>query len=283
MSPRRGLGGTRRPGLARADCTAAPNCAPCARARLRSGTAPPYIGTMAAPRDPMRRFGDKDIAVILKRAAELQHHDPVAVTEGSGLSLGELETIAHEAGIDRRYVRQAAEELDTGPRSGAAFALLGGPIALDVKRTVAGAASASTFDRLAAEIQQTLGELGASSILGRSLSWHSTNMQRPLQVSVTPREGRTEIRAQEKLGNLAGGLFGGIVGGMGGGGMGVALGVGIGALALPPALAVAAAGAIMVGSYALARGIYVAQVRRKSEQLRLLVEQLAERVTDAAG
>lgn len=233
---------------------------------------------MPDARDAARRFGEKDVAVILRRAAELQHRDPVAVTEGSGLSLADLESIAQEAGIDRRYVRRAVEELDTGPRSGAAHTFLGGPTTLDFNRTVDGEVQADTYETLVAEIQQALGELGASSTLGRSLAWQSTNMQRPLHVSITPREGRTEIRVQEKLGNLAGGLFGGIVGGMGGAGIGVAMGVGIGALAAPPALAVAAAAAIVTGSYALARGIYVGQVRRKTDQLRRLVDRLAELV-----
>jgi len=228
-----------------------------------------------------RRFGDKDVALILKRAAELQHRDPLAVREGAGFTLGELESVAQEAGIDPRYVRRAVDELEARGRPGATSTLLGAPVTLDCTRIVPGEVPAAAFDALAAEIQGGLNEIGAASTLGRALTWHSTNVQRQLQVSVTPRRGETEIAAREKLGNLAGGLFGGIMGGVGGGGMGVVLGVGMGALGAPPIVALGAAVAVVGGAYALARGIYVAEARRRAEGLRRLVNRLAERVGEA--
>ena len=44
-----------------------------------------------------------------------------------------------------------------------------------------------------------------------------SNQNRKLQISVMPRGGRTIVRIDEQLGNIAGGLFGGLVGGAGGG------------------------------------------------------------------
>lgn len=233
---------------------------------------------MSDPIGSGRRFGDKDVALILKRAAELQHRDPLAVREGAGFTLAELESVAQEAGIDPKYVRRAVDELGAQRGSPAIVDLIGAPVALDFTRAVSREAPNEAFDALVAEIQAGLNEIGAASALGRSLVWHSGNVQRQLQVSVTPRGGQTEIRAHEKLGNLAGGLFGGIVGGIGGGGIGVAMGVGMGALGAPPLVAVGAAVAIVAGAYALARGIYVAEVRRRSDSLRRLVDRLAERV-----
>ena len=237
---------------------------------------------MSDPRGATRRFGDKDVALILKRAAELQHRDPQAVREGTGFTLPELESVAQEAGIDPKYVRRAVEELGAGGPSGAAPALLGAPVALELSRVVPHELPTTAFEGLVVEIQTGLNEIGAASSLGRSLSWHSTGGQRQLQISVTPRRGETSIRATEKLGNLAGGLFGGIMGGVGGGGMGVVLGVGMGALGAPPLVALGAAVAVVGGAYALARGIYVAEARRRSEGLRRLVDRLAERVSVAA-
>jgi hypothetical protein len=56
--------------------------------------------------EPTRRFDEKEFALILRRAAQLQQSD-AAGPRGSGLSLAEIESIAAEAGIDPAYVRQA--------------------------------------------------------------------------------------------------------------------------------------------------------------------------------
>ena len=60
--------------------------------------------------DGRRRFGEKEVGLIIKRATELQQEDPDVLSEGDGLSLTELEEVAVEAGIDARFLRQAAKE-----------------------------------------------------------------------------------------------------------------------------------------------------------------------------
>jgi hypothetical protein len=57
-----------------------------------------------------RRYGDKEVGLILKRAAEIQSQGPESAA-GGGLGLRELEEIATEAGIDPNSLRQAAAEL----------------------------------------------------------------------------------------------------------------------------------------------------------------------------
>ena len=49
---------------------------------------------MAESGSNRRRYGDKEVGLILKRAAELQRQEPAAGTEGGGLTLTELEEIA---------------------------------------------------------------------------------------------------------------------------------------------------------------------------------------------
>jgi predicted lipid-binding transport protein (Tim44 family) len=44
-----------------------------------------------------------------------------------------------------------------------------------------------------------------------------SNQQRKLQISVMPRGGKTTVRLDDQLGNVAGGVFGGMMGGIGGG------------------------------------------------------------------
>jgi hypothetical protein len=230
-----------------------------------------------------RRYGDKEVGLILKRAAELQRQEPAAAAEGGGLSLAELEEIGAEAGIDPRLLRRAAEELEA---SGAAFAgegaarALGAPIAIKYERVLSGEFPESEFERLVPEIQRAADGLGQAGVLGRTLTWQSTsrNNERTLHVSISSRDGKTRILIEERLGQMAGQLFGGLMGGLGGGmGLGVGLGVGIGALG-SAVFAVAWPIGAITGSYLLARSIYRTSVRRRQRALRDLLDRLTEEV-----
>ena len=47
-----------------------------------------------------RRFNDQEVALIIKRAAELQQTEQSDQDTGNALSLTEVEEIAHEAGME---------------------------------------------------------------------------------------------------------------------------------------------------------------------------------------
>jgi len=51
---------------------------------------------------PARRYNEKEVARLLKRASELQRSSPAAPNP-SGLTLTELEDIAREAGLDAEH------------------------------------------------------------------------------------------------------------------------------------------------------------------------------------
>ncbi len=199
------------------------------------------------------------------------------MAEGGGLTLAELEEIAAEAGIDPRHLRRAATQLDEGmvgvPTEGIAR-LLGGPLAIEFERRLAGELPESDFEQMIPEIQRAAGGLGQASLLGRTLTWHSSTPQgeRSLQITVSSTHGRTRIRIQERLNGLAGALFGGF---LDGGGGGVGLGVGIGALG-SAAFAIAFPVAVISGSYALARTIFGSTARRRQRALRDLLDRLTE-------
>jgi hypothetical protein len=61
--------------------------------------------------------------------------------------------------------------------------------------------------------------------VGRTFSWSVSNQSRKLQISVMPRGGKTTVRIDEQLGQIAGGVFGGIMGGGGGGIGGMVMGI----------------------------------------------------------
>ena len=182
---------------------------------------------MEEPSD-RRRYGDKEIGLILKRAAELQRQEPGSGVEGGGLSLRELEEVAAEAGIDPRHLRRAAVEIEAGAagleKEGFAR-LIGGPLTVSFTRSLPGEFPPEHFDRLVDDIQATADGQGGASALGRKLTWRSTspNEVRSLMVNVVSRDGHTSIHIEERLSQLAGGLYGGM---MARGGLGIGLGVG---------------------------------------------------------
>ncbi len=226
---------------------------------------------------PARRYGDKEVARILKRATELQRAEPSAA-DPEGLTLAELSEIATEAGIDAGLLQRAATEVDMRPSGSSLVEMLAGaPISVCVERTVSTEFGPDRFDAIIPLIQQATDGKGTASAVGKTLTWSSrtegnTSAQ---QVLVTARGGTTLIRVEESFGGLAAGLFGGIMGGVGGG---VGLGVGgavagiLGSVALGIGIPVVAIG----GSYAVARAIYSRLVREHEATAARLIEQITE-------
>lgn len=187
---------------------------------------------MTEPEHRPRRYAEEEVARLLERATELQRVEGSPGTVAGGLTLRELEEIATEAGIDPHHLRRAAAELEgggTSPRSRWSW-LTGAPATLLFERTVADELQPDAFEGLSAEIQRSVGALGQASVVGRTLTWQAEtpNRTRSLRIVVTSRAGKTRIRIEERLNQLAGALFGGLVGGVGAGAGGAGLGVALG-------------------------------------------------------
>ena len=229
-----------------------------------------------------RRFNEKEVAAIIKRASELQEVESTSEST-AGMSLAELEQIAREAGLDPELVRRAASDLDTRVTDRQPSPFLGAPTALVLERTIDGEVPVGEYEPIVLEIQRELGGVGSASGLGRSLVWtmtthdHRRAATRTVQVTVTPRNGRTTIRIEEPLGPLAGGLFGGVIGGVGGAGGGVVLGIGMSLFDSMP-IALGMVGGFVGASYLLARTIFGRMVRGRGERLQRLMSRLAEHV-----
>jgi hypothetical protein len=233
-----------------------------------------------------RRFNETEVADIIKRASELQQLE--STTESTtGMSLAELEQVAREAGLDPALVRRAASDLDTRVTDRRPSAFIGAPPALVLERTIDGELPVDEYESVVLEIQRELGGVGSASTLGRSLVWtmHGVGRRRAstrtVQVTVTPRNGRTTIRMEEPLGQLAGGLFGGLMGGLGGGSSGIAMGIGMGVFHSAP-IAVGLIGSFIGGSYLLARTIFGRTVRGRGDRLQRLMSRLADHVSATA-
>lgn len=232
-----------------------------------------------------RRFNEKEVALIIKRASELQQTE-TTTESNTGMSLAELEQVAREAGLDPALVRRAAADLDTRVTDQTPNRFLGAPTVLRLERTIDGEVPSEEYEPMVLEMQRLMGGASTASTLGRTLQFslagrhrhHATG--RDLQVTVTPRNGRTTIRIEETLGPLAGGLFGGLMGGLSG--FAIPAGVLGATLAHSPTLGVGLAGAFLSGSYLLARTIYGKIVRGRGDKLHELMSRLVEHASATA-
>jgi hypothetical protein len=152
-------------------------------------------------------YSEKESAQILERAAQLQQSEK-ELKDTRQMSLGELEHVATEAGLDKALVRRAAAEL--AARGGAAVgpAAFAGSGLLAVEAVVMGDADEDTYELVLAEARRALGEIGTADIMGRTLTWHSDVNS----LEVISRDGVTTIRLTEKTVRIAADTFGPMIG-----------------------------------------------------------------------
>ena len=233
---------------------------------------------MTTPPVPGRRYDEREIGRILERATELQHDEPTALNP-TGMTLHELQEVAVEAGIDPRFLRRAALELDTGVQDESMMATLAGEELMLVRETtLPGELADDGFERIVATLHANSREHGQPSLLGRTLTWRAETQSktRTIQLVVTSRDGETSLRLEENLSQLAGAVFGGVVAG-GGTGIGLGLGLPIGIEVLGSALFATAApiGALGI-AYVASRVIYRGMVKRRRRALIELFERVVE-------
>jgi hypothetical protein len=215
-----------------------------------------------------RVYGEEEIGRILKRATELQIQEPAAPGT-AGVTLDELEDIAAEAGIDPRFLRRAAWELDTST-AGSTFwsKIVGDDLMLVREVTLPGELADDGFERIVGVIQAGSREHGQPSLLGRTLTWRAETQSksRTVQIVISSRDGTTHVRMEENLTQMAAGIFGGSTAGFGVGvGIGVGLPIGIELLGSALFATVAPIGTVALG-FIGARVIYrqIAARRRKA-------------------
>ena len=161
-----------------------------------------------------------------------------------------------------------------GPKQKANI-FLGTPIRILVDATIEGEMPERDYDLVLDIIRREVGEVGQIGSVGRTFSWSVTNQNRKMQISVMPRNGRTTVRVDEQLGNLAGGLFGGLVGGAGGGVGGALMGI-VAGRADEPLLGLG----VWVGWIATMFGTARFALRRVTESRRDKLKDLARQIGD---
>jgi serine/threonine protein kinase len=252
------------------------------RPEQRTATPGEFIADLRGQALVKRKYVSDDVRAIVSRAAELEASNP---TMSGALTIGGMEQVARDAGIDPKFVRAAAADLSprahtkesalTQPKSNI---LLGGPTRLLFERVVDGEISETDYPALVEEIRRVIGEVGQVSQLGRSFSWtmnRGSGGIRQIEIGVTVRNGRTRIMAQETLGQLIGAIFGGVGGGVGGGGLGPVIAFMTRGLNTDPAALAIIIPAWLAVVYASTRTLYHRSVKKRAMTLEETVDRLA--------
>ena len=212
----------------------------------------------------------------------------------SGYRLADVRDAAAEAGIPEGSVDRAAEQLGLTPSSAASGgshplalpladkspavnAFIGNATAIVYEVEVPREMLEDDYEQLVSIIRQQLGDPGHVSTLGRTFLWSSSSQRRQLHISIASRNGRSVIRADERMRLGAGGIFGGVMGGGGGGSLAVAMGLGAGALQ-SVATGFALWGVGILSSYLVARRLFHWSRAKRDRELKALVMQLAEQL-----
>jgi len=224
-----------------------------------------------------RRYSDKELALILKLAAERQAFS--SELDDRGLTLTEIQQIAAEAGIDPQHVAEAAAVLEAqhGYRR---LSLLGAPTRFVFDRTVAGEATPKEISEIIDLIRQVTGVQGEISQVFDSVEWRGHDMlDRHTYVTIKCQEGQTKIKV---LGHWRGpALVSYLVTGL----AGLLATIGISNLIYPVSsvgIGVIVAGGIS-GTYLTARTLWRYIARKAESTLRELTRRIGERVPTAVA
>jgi len=158
-----------------------------------------------------RRFTDKEVAIILRRAADLEKRtSSTALSSGRGLTLSDLKEIAAEAGIDPELVSRAVTEVQ-GPRGIRTGSLLGGPGPVQREiRATPGELSREDLAELVRVVDEEVRDQGTVQEALGHVRWTSQGRFLSTQVSLEPGNGETLLRVEERYSDAIRGVLHGI-------------------------------------------------------------------------
>ena len=245
---------------------------------------------------------------VWARAAELQANTGLLVPPPEFSRRGEREALvtrgydatlvresAIDAGIDGKYVERALAErarsapvvIESGPQMQRPInPLAGARLKLDYETTIDGELNEIGFEEIADEVRRQLGEMVTVSAVGRTMTVTTAMTAtkqgfnaRRIQINISSRNGRTHIRANEDLSQMATGWFVGLtMGGGFGGGMAM-MGAVIGATQ-KPLLGLAAMLTWVGVAYGCARHAYARNSRKREAELKSVTEKIAQRAQE---
>ncbi len=211
-------------------------------------------------------FSEKETAAIIKRALELQHR---AGGSTVGLTLEEIQRIGSEVGINSELIQRAAEELAEIKNGTPDSFWLGAALIQGAQSDVSGPKRA--LADLIPVIEEAAERDGRGALTSNALQWRSRLGQILVRVK-NEGEGRTRIRADIRIGEVAVSLFPALTAGLGlGAGLGAGIPIGLVVLHSPLFMVLFPIG-MVAASFLLARRIFKLVARSATQRARKIVE-----------
>jgi hypothetical protein len=129
------------------------------------------------------------MARILERAAALQ-----AVEGDPRLTLDEIAQVAHQVGIPRVLIEQAATELPVEKPGGLEETLLGPSPIVVAGTVIEGRMDDEQLPGLIGALRETTGREGSANQVGPSLEWHDGGAVPAITATIVRSQGATTIR-----------------------------------------------------------------------------------------
>lgn len=147
-----------------------------------------------------KRYSEEQFALILKKASEIQTSTgggSVRLSDGGGLTLDEMRSIAEEAGIDPEAITRAAAVVGAmawDEKSGLAAAIFGGPGTFHLDCEIPGRLPEGEMGRILEQIRRAAEHQGeATEILG-GVEWKTVGELSAVNVNISPRGDSTSVQ-----------------------------------------------------------------------------------------
>lgn len=148
--------------------------------------------------DDSRRFTDREVAMILRRAVEIDElRESVGDGGGEGLALTQMREIGREVGISAEAIERAAAEI--GHRRRSSPRLLGTPLSRKVVHAVPTRLDPDAMARLVRIVDERSDSTGTISEALGSVRWTASDRFKSSLVSITPDDAETRIQVVEKF------------------------------------------------------------------------------------
>jgi hypothetical protein len=144
---------------------------------------------------PERRYDEKEMAELLRLAAELQGEGPLGTPSKVGLTLSEIERLAAEVGLDPSNISLAASRLDALSPRKRKFHFWGAPTRDSWEQSAPGAIGDAEWEEAVAEARRHFGGPGKIGAIGASREWTGGTDYSSATLSVIQRDDRVKVRA----------------------------------------------------------------------------------------
>ena len=143
-----------------------------------------------------RRFTDREVALVLRRATELDEASGPTAGAAGGLSLDDLKQIAGEVGISTAAIERAVRTLDRPAALGTR--LVGAPAVRKAVHVVPGSLDRDGMAALVTTVDDHAEGTGSVTEALGSIRWTARDRLKSTRVSITPNGDATAIEVVEK-------------------------------------------------------------------------------------